>query len=142
MSVSHLENCWKTKGCVRDPLKNEYLILKLKYLIPSQKVIYITQFYATSQPTFYMFQTDLAHHHPYAKALKNFGKRSDDDRKEVQAKICRDGKAFTFGQLQTLYNDWIMEMHDRYDEETEDASKEKKNKKLDLKSSGNLYIWQ
>ncbi|XP_042031855.1 structural maintenance of chromosomes flexible hinge domain-containing protein GMI1-like [Salvia splendens] len=82
-----------------------------------------------------MFQTDLAHHHPYAKALKNFGKRSDDDRKEVQAKICRDGKAFTFGQLQTLYNDWIMEMHDRYDEETEDASKEKKNKKLDLKSS-------
>ena len=71
---------------------------------------------------------------------------------EVQVKISRDGKALTFGQLQTLYNDWIMEMHDRYDEETDDgldepmlivgASKEKKNKKLDLKSSGKLYIWQ
>ncbi|XP_042036221.1 structural maintenance of chromosomes flexible hinge domain-containing protein GMI1-like [Salvia splendens] len=90
-------------------------------------------------------KTDLAHHHPYTKALKNFGKRSDDDRKEVQVKISRDGKALTFGQLQVLYNDWIMEMHDRYDEETDDgldepmlivgASKEKKNKKLDLKSS-------
>ncbi|XP_042033848.1 structural maintenance of chromosomes flexible hinge domain-containing protein GMI1-like isoform X2 [Salvia splendens] len=90
-------------------------------------------------------KTDLAHHHPYTKALKNFGKRSDDDRKEVHVKISRDGKALTFGQLQTLYNDWVMEMHDRYDEETDDgldepmlivgASKEKKNKKLDLKSS-------
>ncbi|KAL1532041.1 structural maintenance of chromosomes flexible hinge domain-containing protein GMI1-like isoform X1 [Salvia divinorum] len=90
-------------------------------------------------------KTDLAHHHPYTKALKNFGKRSDDDRKEVQVKICRDGKTLSFTQLQTLYNDWIMEMHDCYDEETDDgldepmlivgASKDKKNKKLDLKSS-------
>ncbi|XP_011069367.1 uncharacterized protein LOC105155197 isoform X1 [Sesamum indicum] len=60
---------------------------------------------------------DLAHHHPYTKALKNFGNRVPDNEKDVQIEIFRDGKKLTLAQLEKQYGDWISEMHDRYDEE-------------------------
>ncbi|XAR52203.1 hypothetical protein NMG60_11020145 [Bertholletia excelsa] len=53
-------------------------------------------------------KTDLAHHHHYTTALKNF---------EVKVKIYKDGKQVTLLQLEKLYLEWIFQMHDRYDEE-------------------------
>ncbi|KAK4431325.1 Structural maintenance of chromosomes flexible hinge domain-containing protein GMI1 [Sesamum alatum] len=62
-------------------------------------------------------KTDLAHHHPYTKALKNFGNRAPDNEKDVQIKMFRDGKELTLAQLEKQYSDWISEMHVQYDEE-------------------------
>ncbi|KAL0299685.1 UNVERIFIED_CONTAM: Structural maintenance of chromosomes flexible hinge domain-containing protein GMI1 [Sesamum radiatum] len=62
-------------------------------------------------------KTDLAHHHPYTKALKNFGNRAPDNEKDVQIEISRDGKKLTLAQLEKQYNDWVSEMHVQYDEE-------------------------
>ncbi|KAL8049446.1 hypothetical protein ABFX02_06G021100 [Erythranthe guttata] len=62
-------------------------------------------------------KTDLAQHHPYTKALKNFGNRATENEKEVRIEIFRDGNNLAPSQLEKQYNDWISEMHDRYDEE-------------------------
>ncbi|KAH6822172.1 hypothetical protein C2S53_000059 [Perilla frutescens var. hirtella] len=86
-------------------------------------------------------KTDLAHHHPYTKALKNFGNRSPEDEKEVQVEISQDGKKLSLTQLQNLYDEWISYMHVRYDEETDGGLDQptiivapSKIKKLDLTS--------
>ncbi|KAI3458000.1 hypothetical protein Pfo_014663 [Paulownia fortunei] len=63
------------------------------------------------------YKTDLANNHPYTKALKNFGNRAPENEKEVQIDIFKDGKKFTLSQLEKQYNEWILEMHDCYDEE-------------------------
>ena len=39
--------------------------------------------------------------------------------KEVNVEIYRDGKLLTPLQMEREYQDWILQMHDRYDEETD-----------------------
>ncbi|XP_022890366.1 uncharacterized protein LOC111405633 isoform X2 [Olea europaea var. sylvestris] len=84
---------------------------------------------------------DLAHHHPFTTALKNFGNRALDIEKELQIKIHRSGKILTPPQLEKQYQDWILEMHDRYDEEVDSGEDQptlvvvpENNKKLGISS--------
>lgn len=39
--------------------------------------------------------------------------------KEVNVEIYRDGKLLTPLQMEREYQDWILQMHERYDEETD-----------------------
>ncbi|KAM4068715.1 hypothetical protein ACB094_12G034100 [Castanea mollissima] len=67
-------------------------------------------------------KTDLAHHNPFTTALKNFGNKpleKEKEVKEVNVEIYRDGKLLTPLQLEREYQDWILQMHERYDEETD-----------------------
>ncbi|KAL8538004.1 hypothetical protein ACS0TY_000091 [Phlomoides rotata] len=62
-------------------------------------------------------KTDLAQHHPYTKALKNFGNKAPENENEVEVEISRDGKKMTVTELEKQYTNWISEMHDCYDDE-------------------------
>ncbi|XP_017973164.1 PREDICTED: uncharacterized protein LOC18605777 isoform X4 [Theobroma cacao] len=62
-------------------------------------------------------KTDLAHHNPFSIALKNFGSRHVEKEKDVDVEIYRGGKQLTFLQLEREYQDWLLLMHDSYDEE-------------------------
>ncbi|KAL6508311.1 hypothetical protein OROHE_021853 [Orobanche hederae] len=91
-------------------------------------------------------KTDLAQHHPYTKALKNFGNRAPENEKEVQIEITRDGNKLTLQELEKLYAEWVLDMHDRYDEEVDSGPDEptivivsSKIKNLDT-SSGVLRV--
>ncbi|KAL8537992.1 hypothetical protein ACS0TY_000080 [Phlomoides rotata] len=64
-------------------------------------------------------KTDLAQHHPYTKALKNFGNRAPENEKEVQIKIFRDEKQLNLSELEKQYNDWTSQMHGLYDVESD-----------------------
>ncbi|KAF5442725.1 hypothetical protein F2P56_035352 [Juglans regia] len=64
-------------------------------------------------------KTDLAHHSPFTTALKNFGNKLYEKEKFVDVEIYRDQKLLTPLQLEREYQDWILQMHDRYDQETE-----------------------
>ncbi|XP_073032528.1 structural maintenance of chromosomes flexible hinge domain-containing protein GMI1 isoform X1 [Primulina eburnea] len=85
-------------------------------------------------------KTDLAHHHPYTHALKNFGSGTPVNGKELQIEIWRDGKKLTLTTLEKQYSDWISEMHDLYDDEIESGLDQPtilispKNKKLGISS--------
>ncbi|KAK4734712.1 hypothetical protein R3W88_008973 [Solanum pinnatisectum] len=61
-------------------------------------------------------KTDLAHHHPCTIALRNFGNKPDKEN-DVLIEIAKDGKKLSLLQLEKLYQDWLFQMHDRYDEE-------------------------
>lgn len=67
-------------------------------------------------------KTDVAHHHPYTIALKNFGSKTLD--KDVHIKIMKDGKELNLTQLDKQYIDWISQMHDAYDEEVDSGEDE------------------
>ncbi|KAH0688172.1 hypothetical protein KY284_018725 [Solanum tuberosum] len=62
-------------------------------------------------------KTDLAHHHPCTIALRNFGNKPSDKENDVLIEIAKDGKKLSLLQLEKLYQDWLFQMHDRYDEE-------------------------
>ncbi|XP_010267594.1 PREDICTED: uncharacterized protein LOC104604778 isoform X2 [Nelumbo nucifera] len=62
-------------------------------------------------------KTDLAHHHPYTTALKNFGQKYPEKEDETFIEISRGGKLLSLSQLEKEYHDWVMQMHDRYDKE-------------------------
>ncbi|MCD7458064.1 hypothetical protein HAX54_037085 [Datura stramonium] len=62
-------------------------------------------------------KTDLAHHHPYTIALRNFGNKPLDKENGAHVEIYKDGEKLTLLQLEKLYQDWMFQMHDRYDEE-------------------------
>ncbi|XP_052192848.1 structural maintenance of chromosomes flexible hinge domain-containing protein GMI1 [Diospyros lotus] len=64
-------------------------------------------------------KTDLAQHHPYTTALKNFGGMPLEIEQEINLKIYKDGKQQTLLQVEKMYQEWICQMHDRYDEEVE-----------------------
>ncbi|GLT63657.1 hypothetical protein SLA2020_362030 [Shorea laevis] len=61
-------------------------------------------------------KTDLARHSPLTIALKNIGRRTQE--KDVSVEIYRNGKLLTPLQLEKEYQDWLLQMHDHYDEET------------------------
>ncbi|GAA0162738.1 viral or transposable element protein [Lithospermum erythrorhizon] len=62
-------------------------------------------------------KTDLAHHHPYTIALKNFGNKSIDNHKDENVLIFKDDKQISLQHLDKKYQEWILQMHDQYDEE-------------------------
>ncbi|WCJ44422.1 Structural maintenance of chromosomes flexible hinge domain-containing protein GMI1 [Euphorbia peplus] len=61
-------------------------------------------------------KTDLASHNSFADALRNFGGKMGKD-SEVSIKMIRDGKTISLERLDKEYQEWIHQMHDRYDEE-------------------------
>ncbi|PIA26548.1 hypothetical protein AQUCO_09100023v1 [Aquilegia coerulea] len=63
-------------------------------------------------------KTDLAHRHPCTVALKNFGNRTLEKDIDVSVEIFRGGKTLSISQLEKEYEDWVFEMHDKYDEES------------------------
>ncbi|XP_038685259.1 structural maintenance of chromosomes flexible hinge domain-containing protein GMI1-like isoform X1 [Tripterygium wilfordii] len=62
-------------------------------------------------------KTDLAHHNPFTITLKNFGSKSLEKQKDVTLKIYRGGKMVTPSNLEREYQDWILQMHECYDQE-------------------------
>ncbi|KAJ8536892.1 hypothetical protein K7X08_035293 [Anisodus acutangulus] len=64
-------------------------------------------------------KTDLAHHHPYTIALRNFGNKPLEKDNDVHLEISNDGKKLSLLQLEKQYQDWMFQMHDRYDEEVD-----------------------
>ncbi|KAL3521653.1 hypothetical protein ACH5RR_019802 [Cinchona calisaya] len=62
-------------------------------------------------------KTDLAYQNPYTIALKNFGKKHLDKDKDVRIEIYKDGQELNLSKLEKLYEDWIIKMHNQYDEE-------------------------
>ncbi|KAJ9172218.1 hypothetical protein P3X46_015483 [Hevea brasiliensis] len=62
-------------------------------------------------------KTDLAHYNPFTTALKNFGSKMFEKEKETNVEISRNGKLLTPLQLEKEYQDWILQMHECYDEE-------------------------
>ncbi|KAK2635775.1 hypothetical protein Ddye_030567 [Dipteronia dyeriana] len=62
-------------------------------------------------------KTDLAQKNPFTTTLKNFGVRLLKEEKEINVEIYRAGKLITPLQLEKDYQDWLLQMHDLYDEE-------------------------
>ncbi|XP_058100475.1 structural maintenance of chromosomes flexible hinge domain-containing protein GMI1-like isoform X2 [Magnolia sinica] len=62
-------------------------------------------------------KTDLAHHDPFTTALKNFGNKSLGKDSEAIVKVHKGGKPLSVLQLEKEYQDWIMQMHEQYDQE-------------------------
>ncbi|XP_026658564.2 structural maintenance of chromosomes flexible hinge domain-containing protein GMI1 isoform X2 [Phoenix dactylifera] len=69
-------------------------------------------------------KTDLAHHDPLTLALRNFGYKSSGKESEVIIEMQKDGKPLNLSQLEKEYQDWIIQMHDRYDEELDGGEDE------------------
>ncbi|KAK7272945.1 hypothetical protein RIF29_13990 [Crotalaria pallida] len=64
-------------------------------------------------------KTDLASNNPFTMALKNFGSKTQNEEKDIEVKILKDGKVLNPLQLEREYQDWILQMHDSYDEEVD-----------------------
>ncbi|KAK9094031.1 hypothetical protein Scep_025500 [Stephania cephalantha] len=63
-------------------------------------------------------KTDLAQHHPFSSALRNFGNKSvGKESNSVSIEIQRGGKPLSLSHLEKEYDEWILQMHDQYDEE-------------------------
>ncbi|CAI9092569.1 OLC1v1027852C1 [Oldenlandia corymbosa var. corymbosa] len=62
-------------------------------------------------------KTDLAHQSPFTLGLKSFGKKDLGKEKDVRIEIIHDGKEISLSKLEKLYEDWISNMHDQFDEE-------------------------
>ncbi|PHT53341.1 hypothetical protein CQW23_07803 [Capsicum baccatum] len=62
-------------------------------------------------------KTDLAHHHPFTIALRNFGNKPSDKENDVLVEVSQDGKKLSLLQLEKLYQDWMLQMHDLCDGE-------------------------
>ena len=93
-------------------------------------------------------QTDLAHQNPFTVALKNFGNNFCENVKGIflfiigiicvsfiihfylsqsntvkcagiDIRVFRDGKSLSPSQLERDYQDWLLQMHMKYDEEVD-----------------------
>ncbi|WOG90855.1 hypothetical protein DCAR_0310101 [Daucus carota subsp. sativus] len=64
-------------------------------------------------------KTDLMHHHPCTIALKNFGSKNSEKERDVHVEIYKDGKKLSLQQMEKQYQEWILEMHNIYDEESD-----------------------
>lgn len=63
------------------------------------------------------YKSDLAHHHAYTTALRNLGNKLPEKDKDIKVEIVRDEKSLSPLQLEREYQQWILHMHDCYDEE-------------------------
>ncbi|KAK4277570.1 hypothetical protein QN277_015548 [Acacia crassicarpa] len=64
-------------------------------------------------------KTDLAHHNHFTTALKKIGSRVPEKESDVVVDIRKIGRPLTLAQLDREYQDWIIQMHERYDEEVD-----------------------
>ncbi|KAI4307104.1 hypothetical protein L6164_030326 [Bauhinia variegata] len=64
-------------------------------------------------------KTDLAHHNAFTIALKNFCSKIPENERNVDIQIYKDRKLLTPLQLEREYQNWILHMHDCYDEEAD-----------------------
>ncbi|XP_020206099.1 structural maintenance of chromosomes flexible hinge domain-containing protein GMI1 isoform X2 [Cajanus cajan] len=64
-------------------------------------------------------KTDLAHHNPFTTALKNLGNKISEKEKDVTVVIQKSTKVLNLSQLEREYQEWILQMHSQYDEETD-----------------------
>ncbi|WOG90862.1 hypothetical protein DCAR_0310108 [Daucus carota subsp. sativus] len=64
-------------------------------------------------------KTGLRHHHPYTIALKNFGSKNSEKERDVHVAIYKDGKKLSLQQMEKQYQEWILDMHNIYDEESD-----------------------
>ncbi|KAJ0091962.1 hypothetical protein Patl1_26137 [Pistacia atlantica] len=60
---------------------------------------------------------DSAHQNLFTIALKNFVVITCKEDKDINVEIYRAGKLLTLLQLEKEYQDWLLQMHDHYDEE-------------------------
>ncbi|XP_004498513.1 structural maintenance of chromosomes flexible hinge domain-containing protein GMI1 [Cicer arietinum] len=67
---------------------------------------------------------DLAHHNPFTIALKNLGSKISDKETDVSVEISTATKILTPLQLEKEYQEWLLQMHRKYDEEA-DAGEDK-----------------
>ncbi|XP_039172885.1 structural maintenance of chromosomes flexible hinge domain-containing protein GMI1-like [Eucalyptus grandis] len=91
-------------------------------------------------------KTDLAQHSPFTSALRKIG-RPLDGVKGINVKIYREEKLLTPLQLEKEYSDWIIQMHDRYDEEVDSGEDQAvfiinpgNKKALGVSSNGSSYV--
>ncbi|KAJ0719238.1 putative histidine kinase/HSP90-like ATPase superfamily [Helianthus annuus] len=64
--------------------------------------------------------TDLAHQNDFTTALRNLGNKQPFEKDSgVDIDIKRDGKSLNLTQLDKEYQLWLMEMHEKYDEEVD-----------------------
>ncbi|KVI04651.1 Histidine kinase-like ATPase, ATP-binding domain-containing protein [Cynara cardunculus var. scolymus] len=65
-------------------------------------------------------KTNFAHQNPYTNALRNLGSRDSLEKETgVHIEIRRDGKPLTLSQLNKQYQQWLLDMHDKYDKEAD-----------------------
>ncbi|XP_074380621.1 structural maintenance of chromosomes flexible hinge domain-containing protein GMI1-like isoform X2 [Apium graveolens] len=64
-------------------------------------------------------KTDLMHQHPYTIALKNFGSKPSEKERDVHVEVYKDGKKLSLQQMEKQYQEWILQMHYAYDEDSD-----------------------
>ncbi|KAM1976756.1 hypothetical protein ACFX15_041359 [Malus domestica] len=64
-------------------------------------------------------KNDLAHHGPFTAALRNFGNQPLENENDIKIQISRDGKHLNLAQLKREYENWILQMHEQYDDEAD-----------------------
>ncbi|KAM6586554.1 hypothetical protein CsatA_009159 [Cannabis sativa] len=67
---------------------------------------------------------DLAPHSPFTTALRNFGNILYENEKGIEIRVYRDGKPLKNSQLERDYQHWILQMHNKYDEEVDHGEDE------------------
>ncbi|XP_062073428.1 structural maintenance of chromosomes flexible hinge domain-containing protein GMI1-like isoform X2 [Humulus lupulus] len=68
--------------------------------------------------------TDLAPHSPFTTALRNFDNNLCENEKGIEIRVYRDGKSLNSSQLERDYQNWILQMHMKYDEEVDHGEDE------------------
>ncbi|KAM5557603.1 structural maintenance of chromosomes flexible hinge domain-containing protein GMI1 [Rosa sericea] len=69
-------------------------------------------------------KTDLAHHSPFTTALRNFGNKPLENEDDMKVQIYKDGNTLNPSQLKKDYEDWIVQMHARYDDDEADCGED------------------
>ncbi|XP_060971263.1 structural maintenance of chromosomes flexible hinge domain-containing protein GMI1 isoform X1 [Cannabis sativa] len=69
-------------------------------------------------------KTDLAHHSPFTTALRNFGSNLHENEKGIDIRVYKDEMLLNSSQLESEYRDWLLQMHNQYDEEVDHGEDE------------------
>eukprot|EP00268_Persea_americana_P011683 TRINITY_DN14922_c0_g1_i4.p1 TRINITY_DN14922_c0_g1~~TRINITY_DN14922_c0_g1_i4.p1 ORF type:complete len:1098 (+),score=235.69 TRINITY_DN14922_c0_g1_i4:589-3882(+) len=64
-------------------------------------------------------ETDLAHHNPFTTALRSLGRTSFAKQAEPTVKVYKGEEPLSCSKLEKEYEDWVFQMHEKYDEEIE-----------------------
>ncbi|CAN6483423.1 unnamed protein product [Victoria cruziana] len=66
-----------------------------------------------------LHKNDLAHMDPFTIALKNFGLKPSPNELLPTIEIQREGRSLSLSTLEKEYQDWVLQMHEAYDEEVD-----------------------
>ncbi|XP_031495108.1 structural maintenance of chromosomes flexible hinge domain-containing protein GMI1-like isoform X2 [Nymphaea colorata] len=64
-------------------------------------------------------KNDLAHKDPFTVALKNFGLKPSPNESLPTIEIQREGRSLSLSQIEKEYQDWVLQLHEAYDEEVD-----------------------